>query len=111
MGSGSGPSAHARIFSIAAARGGDPPLGTRLANSSRVKIAHARRCACVVAAALLLGALGACAGHDPGGEGVEEGAALSQSVPIGSTLVATGNLNLRSGPSTSSSVLHVIPKG
>jgi len=36
---------------------------------------------------------------------------VSGSLPIGTTLETTGNLNLRSGPSTSYKVLRVMPKG
>jgi hypothetical protein len=36
---------------------------------------------------------------------------LSGGVPIGTTLVTTANLNLRTGASTSYKILHVIPKG
>jgi len=39
------------------------------------------------------------------------GEELSSSVPIGTTLAATANLNLRSGPGTGYRVLHVIPNG
>ena len=37
--------------------------------------------------------------------------AISGSVAVGSTLIATGNVNLRTGPSTSNSILHVVPNG
>ena len=37
--------------------------------------------------------------------------ALSGSVEVGSTLIATANVNLRSGPSTSDAILHVVPTG
>jgi hypothetical protein len=37
--------------------------------------------------------------------------ALSGSHPVGSTLVSTTGVNLRSGPSTSNKVLHVVPSG
>src|SRR5205823_5951625 len=36
---------------------------------------------------------------------------LTSTLPIGSTLVTTDNLNLRSGPSTSDQILRVIPSG
>src|SRR4029077_11818455 len=36
---------------------------------------------------------------------------LTGSVAVGSTLKATTDVNLRSGPSTSNSVLHVVPSG
>lgn len=36
---------------------------------------------------------------------------VSGSQAVGSTLIATTNVNLRSGPSTSSAVLHVVPSG
>ncbi len=36
---------------------------------------------------------------------------LSSSIPVGSTLKATANVNLRSGPSTSYKVLLVVPNG
>ncbi len=39
------------------------------------------------------------------------GAALTAAVPAGAALVATANLNLRTGPSTQFPVHHVIPKG
>ncbi len=37
--------------------------------------------------------------------------ALSGSIPVGSTLVSTTGVNLRSGPSTSNAILHVVPSG
>jgi uncharacterized protein YraI len=37
--------------------------------------------------------------------------AISGSVAVGSTLIATANVNLRTGPSTSNSILHVVPDG
>lgn len=39
------------------------------------------------------------------------GEAISGSLEAGTSLTATTNVNLRSSPSTSSSVLHVVPKG
>src|SRR5258708_77097 len=39
------------------------------------------------------------------------GESVLGSVPVGSVLKATGNVNLRNGPSTSDSILHVVPKG
>ncbi|HVY49749.1 MAG TPA: SH3 domain-containing protein [Minicystis sp.] len=36
---------------------------------------------------------------------------LSGAVPVGSTLKATTSVNLRSGPSTSNAILHVVPAG
>ncbi len=36
---------------------------------------------------------------------------LSGSLPVGTTLVSTTNVNLRTGPSTSKSILHVVPEG
>src|SRR5690349_20685714 len=39
------------------------------------------------------------------------GQELSTGVPIGTTLYTTSALNLRSGSSTSDSILHVIPQG
>jgi hypothetical protein len=55
------------------------------------------------------------AGGSKGDEvvGTDEGSAgaVTAALPIGSTLTATSNLNLRTSPSTSSSVLHVIPTG
>ncbi len=45
-------------------------------------------------------------------ENVSSGAnGLTGSVTVGATLKATSDVNLRSGPSTSSSILHVIPSG
>jgi hypothetical protein len=50
-------------------------------------------------------------------QGADEGSAatvseeLSAGVPIGSVLATTANLNLRTGPSASDKILHVIPKG
>src|SRR5437660_9860210 len=66
--------------------------------------------------------LSACAGDISGGEGqplegVSEdetaavSAELSTSVPIGSTLQTTGNLNLRTGPGMGNSIRLVIPNG
>lgn len=40
-----------------------------------------------------------------------EASAITGTFPVGSTLRATANLNLRSGPSTSNSVLDIIDKG
>jgi uncharacterized protein YraI len=37
--------------------------------------------------------------------------AISGSLKVGSTLIATANVNLRTGPSTSKSILHVVPDG
>ncbi|MCE7892498.1 MAG: hypothetical protein DYH12_22800, partial [Sorangiineae bacterium PRO1] len=42
---------------------------------------------------------------------VAAGEGLSGAVPVGTQLKTTGNVNLRSGPSTSNSVLHVVAKG
>ncbi|MHB8878101.1 MAG: SH3 domain-containing protein [Myxococcaceae bacterium] len=39
------------------------------------------------------------------------GLALSTSVNTGATLSATANVNLRTGPSTGRSILHVVPRG
>ena len=39
------------------------------------------------------------------------GNAVSGSFPVGSTLKTTTNVNLRKGPSTGNSILHVIPEG
>lgn len=71
-----------------------------------------------LAATTVLGAslaVGACA---PATEsiGPEEGVAgqhdaVSGSLAVGTTLIATTDVNLRSGPSTSASVLHVVPAG
>jgi hypothetical protein len=36
---------------------------------------------------------------------------ITGSIAVGSTLIATGNVNLRSGPSTSDSIYHVVPAG
>jgi cell wall-associated NlpC family hydrolase len=48
-------------------------------------------------------------------QGVDETAALSDELsggqPVGTTLVTTANLNLRSGPSTSNAILDVMPAG
>lgn len=37
--------------------------------------------------------------------------AVSGSLEVGSTLISTTNVNLRTGPSTSNSILHVVPEG
>jgi hypothetical protein len=37
--------------------------------------------------------------------------AITGTLAVGSTLIATADVNLRSGPSTSKSILHVIPNG
>lgn len=37
--------------------------------------------------------------------------ALSDAYPVGSTLKSTANVNLRNGPSTDNSILHVVPSG
>jgi len=37
--------------------------------------------------------------------------AVSGSLPVGTTLAATTNVNLRTGPSTSKTILHVVPDG
>jgi hypothetical protein len=67
-----------------------------------------------VAVTLLVSAMG-CGGSKGEGEitGATEGtsSAITADVPIGSIMQTTGNLNLRAGPSTSNSILHVIPKG
>lgn len=47
-------------------------------------------------------------GADETGSGADE---LTGGHPVGSVLEATTNVNLRSGPSTSNTVLHVIPSG
>ena len=70
---------------------------------------------------LALASAAACApaGPDPDSErleGADEDAAssdqgLSGSFPVGTVLVTTAGLNLRSGASTSSSVRHVVPEG
>jgi uncharacterized protein YgiM (DUF1202 family) len=39
------------------------------------------------------------------------GEALSGAIAVGTTLVSTADVNLRSGPSTSKSILHVVPEG
>ncbi len=36
---------------------------------------------------------------------------LSGSIPVGSTLVSTTGVNLRTGPSTTNKILHVVPSG
>jgi hypothetical protein len=36
---------------------------------------------------------------------------LSGSIPVGSTLISTTGVNLRTGPSTSNKILHVVPSG
>jgi hypothetical protein len=67
-----------------------------------------------IAAALTLAA---CAPSTPDTDLVAEeapadgDAALSGSIPAGSTLIATTDVNLRSGPSTSDQILHVVPAG
>ncbi len=73
-----------------------------------------------VAAFGSLVALGACApapedldtdelkGAEETGSGND---AISGSVEVGTKLTATTNVNLRSGPSTSKSILHVVPEG
>lgn len=73
----------------------------------------------LVALSMSLAPLVACSSQGPVEEdainGVEEtgevDAELSTGVPIGTTLYATANLNLRSGPSTSNKIYHVIPSG
>src|SRR5262249_38306139 len=66
--------------------------------------------------ALLASSLCACAPESTFLDGTNEeagagGDALSEPVPVGSTLIATTDVNLRSGASTSNSILHVIPNG
>jgi hypothetical protein len=67
-----------------------------------------------LASTLLVVAMGCGSGS---GEGEIVGAtesstgAVTSTLPIGSILQTTGNLNLRSGPGTSNSILHVIPQG
>jgi len=75
----------------------------------------------VAASALVMFGVAACA--PPGAEtdneslvGADETTAtsddaLSGNVAVGTTLVSTTNVNLRSGPSTSKSILHVVPEG
>jgi uncharacterized protein YraI len=73
------------------------------------------------AAAVLVSAVVACApgAPDPEGgnlEGADETVASSEdgvsgAIPVGSTLVSTAGVNLRSGASTNRSVLHVVPDG
>jgi len=63
-------------------------------------------------------AVPACAPATPPAESMElsedpvaSGEGLSGSIPVGTELQATGNVNLRSGPSTSNGVLYTVPKG
>ena len=70
----------------------------------------------LLAATTILAAAGCGGAHGDQGAitGSDESSAtggLSGSVPIESILATTGNLNLRSGPGTSNSILHVIPSG
>jgi hypothetical protein len=44
-------------------------------------------------------------------ESVDSEAALTGSVPVGSTLKTTADLNLRKGPSTSKAVMYTMPEG
>lgn len=44
-------------------------------------------------------------------ESVDSEAALTGSVPVGSTLKTTADLNLRKGPSTSKSIMYTMPEG
>lgn len=68
---------------------------------------------------VVVGLLAACTAGEPIGGGNLQGAdetgqmsdQLAGGVPVGTTLVTTANLNLRSGSSTSDSILHVIPQG
>src|SRR5262249_35774364 len=70
-------------------------------------------------AALVLGlaalAVPACApgGFDGGeGEGTDsQDEAVSGSIPVGSTLIATGNVNLRKGAGTSYGIVDVVQQG
>lgn len=73
-----------------------------------------------VALAASIFSLPACAPSDGGFEDIvgtpEEAAnsgedALSGSLAVGATLLATTNVNLRATPSTSGSILHVVPSG
>lgn len=68
--------------------------------------------------AVAVAAMVAGCGGNPSGDGAIVGASqevtgggLTGSVPIGSILRTTGNLNLRSGPGTSHPVLQVMPLG
>jgi len=47
---------------------------------------------------------------EDGSTGTNEDA-ITGNLTVGSTLIATANVNLRTGPSTSKSILHVIPSG
>src|SRR5262249_50889681 len=49
-------------------------------------------------------------GADDSGDGTAAESVLG-SLAVGSTLKATANVNLRSGPSTSNSIYHVVPTG
>ena len=74
---------------------------------------HALIAAAAVLASCLVAAACAPIDADLGPEeGVaDEDAAITGSIAVGTTLIATTDVNLRSGPSTSKSVLHVVPAG
>src|SRR5262245_18803505 len=44
-------------------------------------------------------------------DAVVEGEGVTGTLPVGTQLKATGNVNLRSGASTTASILHVVPAG
>lgn len=74
--------------------------------------------AAVAAIAVGMSALPACSGTDDSEElvGANEDLGstadgITGSLKVGSTLRATTNVNLRSGPSTDKSILHVVPSG
>jgi len=67
----------------------------------------------VALGAMVFGA--ACSAAGPDSEGLDEAEShaegVSGSLTAGTKLIATGNVNLRSGPSTSKSILEVVPNG
>lgn len=88
-----------------------------------MSLTHPRSLTLAVSAfALSIFALAACAPAAPDvdsdaitgapEEGVSAGEdALSGAQPVGSTLIATTDVNLRKSPSTSATILHVVPSG
>ena len=84
-----------------------------MANVTTTATRNALGLLCVLVLLATLGGCSSAAGKGDEIVGSDEGTAnaVTAALPIGSTLAATSNLNLRSSPSTSSSVLHVIPSG
>jgi len=79
-----------------------------------MKLASVALAVCVMAIVAMTGCSSAGGAHGDEIVGADEGTAsggLTTGVPVGSTLRATSSLNLRSGASTSASILHVIPNG